>query len=139
MTNTITSVFFIVFGLSMYFFVIPNQVEDPIFGGYTTPATIPNAVILGIVACGILQLLFERHKTPAIDLPLLLRKLLFGLVGGFAVWLMSFVGFLAIAPVLSLAIMLLIGERRLRLLALGIAIPIVVWYMVEIVLVRPLP
>jgi putative tricarboxylic transport membrane protein len=57
-----------------------------------------------------------------------------------AVYLMQRFGFFYIAPVLALAVMLFIGERRPWWLLTGvIAAPALIWLIVEKLLERPLP
>ena len=54
-------------------------------------------------------------------------------------FVMSFFGFVIVAPLLALAIMLLFGERRPLWLALGsLAMPAVIWFLVVQVLGRAL-
>lgn len=122
----------------MYFVVIPAQIEEPLFADYTTPATVPNIAVLGIVVFAIIQLIENLEPIP-IDFALLGRTLLFGVLGMVAVWIMGVVHFPFVAPFLSLAIMALIGERRRNVMAYGFVIPIIIYFLVEIVLVRPLP
>lgn len=137
-TNTLSAFFMILFGIFMYVIVIPAQIEEPMFANHTTPSTVPNIAVLGIIVFAIIQLIENLEPIP-IDSPLLFRTIGFGILGVIAVWAMTYAHFPIIAPILSATTMAFIGERRPKVFAWGIFIPIAVWYCVEILLLRPLP
>lgn len=133
-----SGLFFLLFGLGMYFLVNPGNIEA-VDGGNLAPETFPNILSVVIAVCGgLLVLVPTREK---IRDPMLMGKagLYAGLlvIGGLA---MSRFGFEYVAPVLALAIMLLTGERRRHWLAFGvIGMPALTWFLVTEVLGRALP
>ena len=130
--------FFLLFGLVMYFLVVPNFVEQ-VDGGNLAPASMPNAISLIIAFCGGL-LIFKptRHPLPA--------RRFFTAAGTYAAVLaaalfpMAVFGFEFVAPALALLLMLMVGERRLLWLAVGaVAVPGAIWFFVSQLLDRALP
>lgn len=138
LANRITCVVLICVSIILYIFVIPQQVEDPIFEGYTTPATVPNIAVIGIAIMAILQF-FNTKNQPDFDKKVFIKSLLIALFGLCAIWAMGKVGFLSIAPILSVLVMVLVGERKIPWLALGAIMPIGFWVLVVQVLNRSLP
>ncbi len=138
MTNRLLGLFFAGFGLLLLFIVIPRHTE--VIGyGWMRPQTLPNAMAIIIAAAGAALALrpggrvdFEPRR--AAWAALYLALLAAGL------YLISLFGYELVAPVLALAIMMLIGERRPLWLAIGAAgIPFAIWLAVPVLLDRPLP
>lgn len=129
---------FLLFGLALFFAVIPAQTEA-VDSGNLAPATLPRILAVVIGACGA-ALLFKptAHRTQG-----RMRMALAGLYAGLlalGIYAMSFVGFVYVAPPLALAIMWLIGERRPLWLVAGVALmPAVIWFLVTQALGRALP
>jgi len=136
--NRISATFFIVFALLMLFHFIPTQVEDVDYG-WVKPATIPNIVVGFILVLSCIQLFFTRVE-PQLQLGVVLRACGFFCLGLLTLWAMSLFGFIYIAPLSALLIMLLIGERRVLWLTIGSAvIPFVIWLIIDVLLNRQLP
>jgi putative tricarboxylic transport membrane protein len=136
--NRISATFFIVFALLMLFYIIPTQVEEVDYG-WVSPATIPNLVVGFILVLACIQLFFTR-TAPQLQLGVLLRACGFFCLGLSTLWAMSVFGFIYIAPLSALFIMLLIGERRILWLTIGSAvIPFIIWLIIDVLLNRQLP
>lgn len=141
MSNTadrLTGAFFLLFGLAMVFLVIPNYVEDA-QGGNLSPKTMPNVVAWVIAVCGgLLVIRPTTHTAP--DMRFFARAAAYVAVLGAAIYAMSWFGFVYVAPVLALVIMLMIGERRPFWLGFGVVLmPAVIWFLVTQLLERGLP
>ncbi len=131
--------FCLVLAAALYLLVIPAQTEVE-NSGWLRPQTLPNLAAWLIALCGAAMLLVPGHQPPAPHAPTLARAAvnLALLLAGVA--LMSAVGFIWAAPAIALAIMLMIGERRLPWLALGaLGMPLLIWFAVAVLLDRPLP
>lgn len=136
--DRLSGAFFLLFGLAMYFLVIPVYVEN-VDGGSLSPKTMPAIISIIIAVCGgLLVLKPTRHQIP--------DARFFGLAGAYAILLavgiyaMSWFGFEYIAPILALAIMVMIGERRPVWLLLGaVGMPVAIWFLVTQLLERALP
>ena len=130
--------FFMLLGLVMYFWVNPNYIEA-VEGGNLSPDTLPNIISIVLAVSGAFLVL--KPTDHRIRNPLLMAKTglyVALLVAG--IWAMSWFGFEYVAPVLALAIMWLIGERRPLWLGLGVvAMPAIIWFLVTEVLGRALP
>lgn len=129
---------FVVLGLTLYFYVFPNHIET-VESGWIYPSTIPNAVAVILVVCGAILTL---KTTPQVLPPAreVAMAFVFLVLLSLGIWLTSAVGFLLAAPVIALALMLTIGERRKLWLALGcIATPALIWFFVVQLLDRSLP
>ena len=133
-----SGIFFLLFGLAMFFLVIPNYVET-VEGSNLAPKTLPNAISLTIAICGAL-LAFKPtdHSTQSLHA--------FAVTGGYAallavsIYAMSWFGFEYVAPVLALVMMWMIGERRPLWLAFGtVGMPLIIWFLVTYALGRALP
>ena len=138
LSDRLSGVFFLLLGLALYFWVIPAGVES-VDGGNIKPDSVPNAVSLVIAGCGLLLALkpstHEARAYRQFGIALFLLTLL-----TLAVYAMSLFGFIRVAPVMALAIMLTTGERRLRWLIPGvIGTPLLIWLLVSQVLDRALP
>ncbi|MFK7854718.1 MAG: tripartite tricarboxylate transporter TctB family protein [Granulosicoccus sp.] len=136
--DRISGTVFLLFGLAMYFFVIPNYVET-VDEGNLAPATLPNIISLVLAVSGAL-LMIKPTDYKGRDSVLIARTALYvGLLTA-GIYAMSLFGFEYVAPVLALAIMWFIGERRPLWLALGVIVmPAIIWFLVTQMLGRALP
>lgn len=138
MANRLLGLFFAVFGLLLLLVIIPRQTEV-IDYGWMRPQTLPNAMAVVIAVSGLVLALRPRGAVTFEWRRAGWAVLYLGLVAG-GVQLIGRFGFEVVAPLLALAIMLLIGERRPLWLALGAAgIPFAIWLAVPVLLDRPLP
>lgn len=136
--DRITGAFFMMLGLALFFYVIPEFVEDP-QGGSLSPRTMPNVVAWVLAVCGALLIIRPTDHT-APDVRFFAQATAYVAVLGTAIYAMSLVGFLYVAPVLALLIMLMIGERRpLWLLSGVVVVPAAIWFLVTQLLERALP
>lgn len=133
-----SGLFFLLFGLAMYFYVNPNYIET-VDGGTIAPATMPNIVSIVIAVCG--GLLIIKPTTQQMRNPALVAKTgLYVVVLIAGLFAMSWFGFEYVAPVLALTVMVLMGERRPLWLGLGVVVmPLTIWFLVTQVLERALP
>ncbi|MDQ2091357.1 tripartite tricarboxylate transporter TctB family protein [Marimonas arenosa] len=138
LADRISGLFFLLFGLAMYLWINPNFIET-VDSRNIAPSTLPNIVSIVIAASGaFLTLKPTQHQ---VRNPILMAKtgLYVGLLTA-GIYAMSWFGFEYVAPVLALAIMWLIGERRPLWLGLGVvAMPAIIWFLVTQVLGRALP
>ncbi len=127
-----------IFGLLMLFVIIPAQTEAVDYG-WLRPDTLPVVTCWVVTACG----LWQATLTPAQVRPrarVVARLLLYLIVAFSAVWAMTRLGFLVLAPILVLLLNLLAGERRVAWLAAQtVCVPLVIWLLVDVLLGRPLP
>ena len=123
-------------GLLLLLVIIPDHIEAIEDSGLQ-PATIPKAVAWVLLVVGSIHTLFPSGDTP-FDRRETLRAALFLAIVSGSVTLMSFVGFVYVAPVMVLAIMLVMGERRWFVLCAAV-VPIGIWAMLKFWLERPLP
>lgn len=138
MTNRLLGLCFMGFGLLLLFIVIPRHTEVVGYG-WMRPQTLPNAMAIVITAAGAVLALRPRG---AVDFEWrrAARAALYLALLAVGVYLISLYGFEVVAPLLALAMMVLIGERRPLWLAIGAAgIPFVIWLVVPVLLGRPLP
>lgn len=127
----------VLFGLVFLFWVVPRQVETVDFGRIV-PSTVPTITLAIFTAVAAIQLFTSKHEVE-VNLLVFTRAALFVCLMVFAVWLMNRFGFEIVAPVLALAVMLLIGERRWHWLLLGgFVVPLGIWLIVERLLDRAL-
>lgn len=136
--DRLSGAFFLIFGLVMYFAVIPVQVEQ-IDGRNLAPVTMPNIVAIVIAVCGgLLMLKPTTHRAP--DARFFAISFAFVAVLAGSIYAMSIVGFEFVAPPLALIIMLMIGERRPIWLLTGVVLmPAAIWFLVTQLLERALP
>ena len=133
-----SGLFFVLFGLVLYFAIIPTFVEQ-VEGGWVYPNTIPNAVAIILVVCGaLLSLRPTNHHLQEVSefvkVAIYFGFLLIGLL------VMGRFGFVFTAPLIALIIMLMIGERRPFWLTMGVVVlPASIWVLVVQVLDRALP
>lgn len=133
-----TGAFLLLFGLAMYFMVIPVFVEVTDEGNIA-PSTMPNWLSI-IIALGGAALILKPtlHQTQSLQAFLIMGAYVAVLVIG--IFAMSYFGFVYVGPVLALVIMLMIGERRpLWLFAGTVIMPAAIWFFVEHLLHRVLP
>lgn len=124
-------------GLVLIFWVVPTQIEEVEFGRIV-PSTVPVIALWALVAVATIQFFTDKSRSE-IELLVCIRTvaIITLLVG--AVYLMERFGFEYFAPLLALAIMLAIGERRWYWLVFGgVILPLGVWLLVERVLDRTL-
>lgn len=138
MANRLSGLFFAILGLLLLFVIIPRHTEVVGYG-WTRPQTLPNAMAIVICVSGLVLALRPRGAVAFEWRKAARASLYLGLVAA-GVYLVSLFGFEVVAPLLALAMMLLIGERRPLWLAIGAAgIPFAIWLAVPILLDRPLP
>lgn len=136
--DRLTGGFFLLFGLALVFIVIPQYVED-VDHGNLSPKTMP-IVVAWIIAVfgGLLMIKPTSHRAP--ELRFFGKAAAYVAVLGGAIYAMSVVGFLYVAPPLALVIMLMIGERRPFWIGLGVVVmPALIWFLVTQLLERGLP
>jgi len=136
--DRLSGAFFLLFGLAMYFLIIPTYVEFTDEGNIA-PSTMPNWISIIITLCGAALIVkptgYETQSTRSF---LITGAYVAVLVAG--IYAMSLFGFVYIGPVLAATIMLLIGERRpLWLVAGVIVMPAIIWIFVIHILGRVLP
>jgi putative tricarboxylic transport membrane protein len=136
--DRITGAFFLLFGLALYFMIIPLQVETG-ESSFLAPDTIPNALSVIIAFCGTLLMIRPADQTPQM-MAYFLRTAVYVAVISSSLYAMSVFGFLYVAPVLALVLMLMIGERRpIWIIAGAFGMPMLIWFLVVHVLERGLP
>jgi putative tricarboxylic transport membrane protein len=136
--DRMSGAFFCLFGLAMYFIVIPVYVETA-EGGSLSPKTLPNIISIIIAISGgflVIKPTAQQMRDP--------RKMaitgLYAALLAAGIYAMSWFGFEYVAPVLALAIMWMIGERRPLWLVSGVVImPAAIWFAVTQLLGRGLP
>lgn len=136
--DRISGLFFMVLGLAMYFWVNPNYIET-VDGGNLSPDTLPNAISIILAIAGAFVMI--RPTKHQVRNPVLMAKTgLYVALLTFGIWAISLFGFEYVSPVLALAIMWFIGERRPLWLGLGVVVmPGVIWFLVTQLLGRALP
>lgn len=137
-TDRLCGFFFVLFGLMLFFYLIPTQVETVDFGAIH-PKTLPQILAIIIGVFGFVLMLKPADGSDLQQMPwgrsgLVVAVLLVGL------WLVSVFGFVYVAPVLALVLALVMGERRPLWLGLGaVGMPALIWFTVTVLLERPLP
>ena len=136
--DRVSGTFFLLFGLAMYFLVIPEYVEFNDEGNIA-PSTMPNIISLVIAFFGgVLVLKPTPHQLQ--DKLFILKTAGYIAMLAAGIYAMSLFGFQYVGPVLALAIMLMIGERRPLWLGAGVILmPLIIWFLVTHVLGRALP
>ena len=136
--DRLSGAFFLLLGLTLYFAIIPAFVETA-EDGNIAPATLPNLVSLIIALCGLL-LVIKPTDHEIQNKRQLLVTAAYVVVLVIALYSISQFGFIYVAPVLALVLMLMIGERRWYWLGLGcLGMPAVIWLLVVQILDRSLP
>ena len=136
-TDRIITGVILLFALAFLFLIVPQQVEEVDYSRIV-PATVPKLALYIIAGAAAVQLYTGREKI-RINQLVCLRAAIFVGVMTLGVWAMGRLGFEYVAPVMALAIMWLMGERRWLWLALGgFVLPLGTWLLVERVLDRAL-
>lgn len=137
MQNRISGIVVSLFGIVMLFFVIPDQTESFDYG-WLHPGTLPSIAAVIITVSGALHAVLPKGRVE-FEPALALRALLIFVVGVIGIWLMT-MSYLVAAPVLMLALMWGVGERRWGWLFIGvIVLPTFIWFCIDYLLQRPLP
>ena len=130
--------FFVALGFGLYFLVIPTGTEFVDYG-WMRPQTMPNMMAVLIILAGTAMSLNPPHF-PEVHWPQVLWVVLYLILLSLGLAAISRFGFLPVAPLLALSIMVLIGERRIVWLTAGsLATPFIIWLFVSVLLDRPLP
>ena len=136
--NRISGIVVAVLGVILLFWIIPRHTETVDYA-WLRPATLPVITAVIVIISSIVHLIFPSGKAE-FNVPLALRAGLYFVVSLLGLFLMYFVGFLIAAPLLVMALMLLVGERRPLWLIAGIVlIPLAMWSSIVLLLNRPLP
>jgi putative tricarboxylic transport membrane protein len=136
--NRLSGVVVAVFGILLLFWIIPRHTE-PVHFGWLRPATLPDVTAVVIIISGIIHVLFPSG-TAELDVQPAMRAGLFFVISLAGLFIMNHLGFLIAAPLLAIALMLLVGERRpIWLLAGAVMVPLGIWISIELILKRPLP
>jgi len=136
--NRISGLVFAVLGVILLFWIIPRHTETVDYA-WLRPATLPIITAVIVIISSIVHIIFPSGKAQ-FDVPLALRAGLYFVISLLGLCLMYFVGFLIAAPLLVMALMLLVGERRPLWLIAGIVlIPLAMWSSIVLLLNRPLP
>lgn len=126
------------FAALLIFWIIPNQVDTASYG-WMKPRTLPYICGVMIGSLSLLLLIFPQGQT-SLNPPETIRAFCVLAALGLALWAMAWVGFLWVAPVLALGLILALGERRpLWIAATVLVIPGLIWFVVEWLLGRALP
>ena len=136
--NRFSASFFVLLGFFLIYFIFPIEIEK-IDYGWVRPQTLPNICAFLLIIFGMVQFIFPRGKVD-----LIFNQILWSGIFMFAAFIAIFgfhnFGFIYTAPIFSLTIMLLIGERRIPWLLLGVfLIPFLIWLSVDQILGRFLP
>ena len=138
MTDRLSGAFFFLFGLALYFYIVPHYVDRVDYGAIH-PDTVPNGLAIVLAICGAALIVRPTNQRPP-DAALWMRAALYLGVLVAGITAMASFGFVYTAPVLALLIMLMIGERRPAWIATGvIAVPFLIWLAVDVGLDRSLP
>lgn len=127
------------FAVLLWFVVIPDQV-DHVDYGWMRPRTLPGICTALIGGLGFLLLVFPKsvsNRMPRKDIARL--SALVALVIA-ALWAISQVGFLIVAPIVAAVLVALLRENRWPWILASVAgAPLVIWLIVAVLLQRPLP
>jgi putative tricarboxylic transport membrane protein len=135
--NRISGVVVAVFGIMLFFWIIPRHTETVDYG-WLRPATLPNVTAIIVIVASIIHVIFPSGKAE-FDGPLAMRAGFFFVISLAGLFLMHHVGFLIAAPLLIMVLMLSIGERRPLWLATGVVlVPLGIWSAIELLLKRSL-
>jgi putative tricarboxylic transport membrane protein len=137
MTDRLTGVAVILFGAGLYFLITPGATETVGYG-WLRPNTVPNVMAAIMILAGT-TLALATPQVQQIDFPKMARAAGFLLVIAIGLWAMAQWRYLFVAPILALALMLLVGERRWSWLMVGaLLLPLTISFLIEYVLERPL-
>ena len=138
LVNRLSASFVIFLGLSLIYFIFPVEIESLDYG-WVRPQTLPNICALLLIIFGIVQFIFPKGKV-VLEFEQILWSGVFVSVAFIAVFGFHKFGFIYTAPIFALSIMLLIGEKRILWLLLGVfLIPFLILLIVEQLLGRLLP
>lgn len=119
-------------------FVIPAQTQ-PVHYGATTPSLFPS-IGAALVGIGGLWLILLPDRTRTVDLRPLARNAGVAALASLGFAGIQWIGYLWTAPVLTIVLTLMVGQRRPLWLSLGgVAAPVALWALFALVLQRPLP
>lgn len=138
LANRVSGLACAAFGAALLFWIIPTATEEVSYG-WVRPQTVPTAMAW-VILIGGLGIALRPEDGIAPDGPAFARAaLLFALVALGCVAI-DWTGFVVVAPVLALAVMLWMGMRSWLWLAIGaFGVPFVTWLAAEVLLGRPLP
>ena len=138
LADRLSGLFFLLLGLAMYFVIIPIFVEDA-QGGNIAPDTMPNYVSIIMALAG--AILIVKPSDLRLQEPVIfIRAGMLVAILITAIIAMSYLGYIYIAPILALLVMLIIGEKRPTWLLGGCVIaPAAIWFLVTQLLDRSLP
>lgn len=117
--------------------VLPEQV-DAFASGVIRPATIPAATLV-LMAISAMVMVFEPMKEKDANAEFLVRMAFIVACFFCALITLNFIPFQYVMPVFAFVTMVQIGERRWLWLIAGSLVPVLVWFLIEVVLGRPLP
>lgn len=138
MTDRLCGLFFVLFGLMLFFYLIPTQIE-PVDYGAIRPKTMPQILAVIIAVFGFILMVKPADGSNLQPMPWGRSSLIVAVLSG-GLWLISLFGFIFVAPFLALVLMVIMGERRPLWLGLGVVgMPALIWFAVTILLERPLP
>ena len=138
LVNRLSASFFIFLGLSLIYFIFPVEIESLDYG-WVRPQTLPNICAFLLIIFGIVQFIFPKGKV-VLEFEQILWSGVFVSVAFIAVFGFHKFGFIYTAPIFALSMMLLIGEKRILWLLLGVfLIPFLILLTVEQLLGRLLP
>lgn len=137
-TDRFCGLFFLLFGLVLFFYLIPTQVETVDYGAIR-PKTMPQILTVIIGFFGIVLMVKPSDGTDLQPMPWIKVGTIIAILAT-GLWLVAQFGFAFVAPPLAFVLMLVTGERRPLWLGLGAAgIPALIWFAVTILLERSLP
>tara|TARA_B100000686_G_scaffold338670_1_gene411521 strand:+ start:372 stop:791 length:420 start_codon:yes stop_codon:yes gene_type:complete len=138
LVNRLSASFVIFLGLSLIYFIFPVEIESLDYG-WVRPQTLPNICALLLIIFGIVQFIFPKGKV-VLEFEQILWSGVFVSAAFIAVFGFHKFGFIYTAPIFAVSIMLLIGEKRILWLLLGVfLIPFLILLIVEQLLGRLLP
>ena len=138
LVNRLSASFVIFLGLSLIYFIFPVEIESLDYG-WVRPQTLPNICALLLIIFGIVQFIFPKGKV-VLEFEQILWSGIFVSAAFIAVFGFHKFGFIYTAPIFAVSIMLLIGEKRILWLLLGVfLIPFLILLIVEQLLGRLLP
>lgn len=116
-------------------FIIPNHSSASDYG-WMRPRTLPTICAVALILLGLALAFFPSGQMPPgnhLRAVFIMGVLALALVG------FAYGGFLIAAPLLMAVLMLVSGERRPLWLFIGVAtVPLLIWFVVTIILGRPL-
>ena len=137
-TDRITGAFFALLGLFLYFVFIPSSVEQ-IESVWLAPDTFPNFLSILLTGFGAALIIFPSEQRPP-NTAEVAKVGLYVVILTIGYYAIAQIGYVYIAPLIALAIMLILGERRLLWLATGVVLmPAIIWFAIVILLDRSLP